>query len=231
MSESTVLLEKRARGEASKKNQVYEILKNRIIQNDLKPQQYLNELEICEQLGISKTPVREALQHLERDRLVVIVPSKGCFVTNISLDLIREVFEIREVLECAAARFAARMPVRTQFQELLEGHESFNAVDDAGVRNSLLSGYQIHQIIIDASGNSFLSGFYQAVLAHILRIRIYFLNRFESQRLHETCDEHRRVLRAIIEGNADEAEKAMREHLEHSLISIGHVMLGKRMES
>lgn len=231
MSTAAVAPAKRTNGDASKKTLVYDILKDRIVRNVLSPQQYLNETEICAELGISKTPVREALQHLERDKLVVIVPNKGCFVASIGLDLIREVFEVREVFECSAARFAAGLPSRERFAELLSGHESFKASDDAGVRASLITGYQIHQVIIDAAGNSFLSGFYQAVLAHILRIRVHFLGRFESRRLHETLDEHRMLLQAIIEGDADGAERSMREHLGRSLVSISQLMLGNRKEA
>jgi DNA-binding GntR family transcriptional regulator len=229
MGASTVMRKKRiTRKDVSKKLQVYEILKNRIVQGELKPQEYLNEQQLCEDLGISKTPVREALQHLERNRLVVIVPNKGCFVSNISLDLVREVFEIREIYECAAARFAANLANKTQFTAILENHESFRVTDEEGVRRSLLSGYQIHEIIVNSAGNSFLTEYYGNVLDHILRIRIYFLSSFDSKRLSETCEEHKRILQAIIDGDPDRSEKAMREHLEHSLISIDQLMLGKR---
>lgn len=217
-------------GEVSKKVQVYRVLKNRIVHNELKPQEYLNEQVICDELGVSKTPVREALQHLERDRFVVIVPNKGCFVSSIGLDLIREVFEIREILECAAARFAAGMPSRERFAELLESHESFRVVDTEGVRHSLLSGYQIHEIIVNSAGNSFLSEYYGSVLDHILRIRIYFLSRFDAKRLHETCEEHRRILKAIIDGDAARAEREMRDHLSHSLVSIDQLVLSNRKD-
>lgn len=231
MGISSALLDKHGpANNMSKKTQVYELLKNRIVHDELKPQQYLNELDLCEELGVSKTPVREALQHLERDRLVVIVPNKGCFVASISLDLIREIFEIREVFECAAARFAARMSSRKQFEELLDTHESFKAIGDAEIRQALVSGYQIHQIIVDASGNSFLSWYYNSILSQILRIRIHFLSRFESSRLHATSGEHRAILKAIIEGNEDEAEKAMRAHLVNSLVSIGHLILSNRKD-
>ena len=218
-------------GEVSKKAQVYNILKDRIIQNELAPQKYLNEQDICEELGVSKTPVREALQHLERDRLVVIVPNKGCFVSNISLDMVREVFEIREILECAAARLAAGVPSKSQFISMLENHESFKVVNDDSVRQSLLSGYQIHEVIVNSAGNSFLSEYYGSVLDHILRIRINALSRFNSSRLHATCDEHKAILRFIIDGDADGAEKAMRDHLKASLLSIDQLLLGNRKAS
>jgi DNA-binding GntR family transcriptional regulator len=216
------------RSDLSKKLQVYDILKRRIVQNELKPQEYLNEKVLCEELGVSKTPIREALQHLERDRLVVIVPSKGCFVSNISLDFIREVFEIRSIFECAAARMAAGMASKVPFQTILETHASFCVDDVAEVRQSLLSGYQIHEVIVNAAGNSFLSEYYRSILDHILRIRIYFISRFDSSRLHETCEEHKRILRAIIDGDADEAEKAMSDHLRRSLISIDQLLINTR---
>ncbi|PKL09277.1 MAG: hypothetical protein CVV51_04560 [Spirochaetae bacterium HGW-Spirochaetae-7] len=216
------------REEISKKLQVYKILKERIVQNELKPQEYLNEQVLCDELKVSKTPVREALQHLERDRHVVIVPNKGCFVSNISLDHIREVFEIREIFECAAARLAATMKDKTEFEEILANHDSFKVVDDQGVRKSLLSGYQIHERIVSAAGNSFLSEYYSSILDHIVRIRIYFISRFESKRLHETCEEHKEILKAIIKGKPDEAEMAVRNHLRRSLVSIDQLMVGNR---
>jgi len=172
----------------SKKFQVYEILKGRIVRNELKPQEYLNEQLLCQEFGVSKTPIREAIQRLEHDRLVIIVPNKGCFVSNISLDLIREVFEIREIFECSAARLAASVASKEQFVKILENHDSFKVVDDEGVRQALLSGYQIHEVIVNSINNSFLSDYYKAILDHILRIRIYSLSRFEPKRLHETCE-------------------------------------------
>ncbi|HSV55572.1 MAG TPA: GntR family transcriptional regulator [Magnetospirillaceae bacterium] len=214
--------------EVSKKVQVYRVLKRRIVQNELKPQEYLNEQMLCDELGVSKTPVREALQHLERDRFVMIVPNKGCFVSSISLDMIREVFEIREIFECSAARFAAAMPSRECFKELLDTHESFRVADDEGFRNALLSGYQIHEIIVNSAGNSFLSQYYSAILDHILRIRWTFMTRFGSERLHETCEEHKRILKAIIDGDVFRAEREMRDHLQNSLISIDQVSLSNR---
>jgi len=207
---------------------VYERLKARIVHNELKPQEYLNEQALCLEYGVSKTPVREALQMLARNRLVVIVPSKGCYVSNISVDLIREVFEVREIYECAAARIAAGLPSRNQFAEILEDHDSYKEVDDQEIRKSLLSGYQIHEHIVNAAGNSFLSEYYSTILDHILRIRIYFLGRFNSKRLSELTVEHKAILAAIVKGDPDAAERAMKEHLDKSLLSINQLVLANR---
>lgn len=216
---------------ANKKRKVYEILKDRIVSNELRPQEYLNELVICRDLGVSKTPVREALQQLEHNRLVVIVPSKGCFVANITIDRIREIFEIRAILECAAARLAAGLPNRKDFSSLRESHESFTIKDGEELRRSLLSGYQIHTYIVEAVGNSYLTDYYRTILDNIVQIRVYFISRFEMKRLHETVEEHKNILQAIVDGDADAAENAMREHLKRSLVNINQLMLGNRMDS
>ncbi len=214
--------------EINKKRRVYEILKNKIVQNELKPQEYLNEQSICKDLGVSKTPVREALQQLEHNRLIVVVPNKGCFVAPIGIDLIHEIFEVREILECAAARIAASFPSHVQFAEILENHDSFKIHDEVELRHSLLSGYQIHTAIVEASGNSFLTEYYRTTLAHIVRIRVFFIKRFELKRLYETVDEHKKILQAIVDGDPDAAEKAMREHLHLSLVNINQLTIRNR---
>ena len=219
-----------ARDGPNKKARIYEILRDRIVRGELKPQDYINEQALCRELGTSKTPVREALQLLARNRLVAIVPSKGCFVTSISVDLIREVFEIREIYECAAARIAAGFPTRGDFEEILKDHDSYKLGDDEQLRRSLLSGYQIHERIVNASGNSLLSEHYGTILDHILRIRIYFLNRFDAKRLSETGEEHKKILRAIMNGDAEEAETTMRDHLRRSHENIDYLLLSKRKE-
>lgn len=216
--------------ENNKKQRVYEILKNKIINNELKPQEYLNEQSICLDLGVSKTPVREALQRLEHDRLVTIVPNKGCFVSNISIDRIREVFEIRMILECASARLAASSDTRSQFKSILENHESFKIHSGEETRHYLLSGYQIHTHIVEATGNSYLTDLYQTILNHIVQIRVHFLSRFKENRLHQTVEEHKKILQAIVDGDADEAENTMKDHLKMGLITINQLMLGQRVD-
>jgi DNA-binding GntR family transcriptional regulator len=210
---------------------VYEVLKDRIVHNELKPQEFLNEQAICKHLGVSKTPVREALQQLEHNRLVVIIPNKGCYVAHISIDRIREIFEIRTILECAAARLTASLPDRAQLLATLKNHDSFNIKDGEQLRHRLLSGYQIHTQIVEAVGNSYLTDYYRTILDNIVQIRVYFMSRFEVKRLHETVEEHKKILQAIADGDVDSAENAMREHLRRSLININQLMLGNRMET
>lgn len=221
---ATKTMQEKSGSKASKKLQVYDVLRMRIVRNELKPQQYLSEQELSDDLGISKTPIREALQQLERDRLVVIIPNKGCFVSTISLDFIREVFEIREIYECAAARIAASLNDRSQFEAVFQNHESFQGDDVESARRAVLSGYQIHEIIVNSAKNGLLTEYYRHILDHIVRIRMNFMTNFDSKRVRETREEHRAILQAIIDGNPDEAEKAMREHMRRSLTTIDRLV-------
>ena len=215
---------------ANKKNRVYEILRDKIVNNVLKPQEFLNEQALSEDLGVSKTPIREALQRLEHSRLVVIIPNKGCYVANISIDRIREIFEIRSILECAGARLAASLPNREGFLAFSEPDDETDSKDGEELRRKLISGYQIHSNIIEAVGNSYLTDYYRTILDNIVQIRIYFLNRFGPKRLHATVAEHKRILQAIAAGDAGGAENAMREHLNNALKNINQLMLGSRGE-
>jgi DNA-binding GntR family transcriptional regulator len=211
---------------ANKKNRVYEILRDRIVNNVLKPQDFLNEQALSEDLGVSKTPIREALQRLEHSRLVVIIPNKGSYVANISVDRIREIFEIRNILECAAARRAATLANSGSFLALSEGDDGTDSKDGEELRRRLISGYQIHTNIIEAVGNSYLTDYYRTILDNIVQIRVYFLNRFGPRRLRETVEEHKRILQAIVAGDANGAENAMRDHLNSALKNINQLMLG-----
>ena len=84
----------------------YTELKRRILRNELKPNEYLEEKQLCEMLGISRTPLREALSQLEREQLVVIVPTKGTFVADMSVKTAKDIFQMRHILEPIALRMA-----------------------------------------------------------------------------------------------------------------------------
>ena len=91
----------------SKKAIVYETLKKRIISHSLHPGEPLNESVLSKELKISKTPIREAFQQLEKEGFIENVPGRGAFVSRISIQDIRELFEIREILECEVIRRVA----------------------------------------------------------------------------------------------------------------------------
>ncbi len=106
----------------SKKLLVYDVLKERIITQVMKPGEPINEGVLSQELEISKTPIREAIQQLEKEGFIENIPGKGNFVSYISIQGLRELFEIREMLECEAIKRAA---VKRDPQKLTEIRKAF----------------------------------------------------------------------------------------------------------
>ena len=202
---------------ANKKVKVYESLKQRIITGELRPGLPINEADFARDLSVSKTPVREALRQLERDGFVENVQGRGSAVSPIKPQDIREVLEIREILEVGAAKRAAWLrgnddlrAKREECRKLLEEESSQESVHEWG------SWEDLHLSIVKAVGNQTLVDMYLGLLDRIHRIRGYYGQRFTQRRLHEIIGEHAAMLDAIVEGDAERAEKAVQSHLRNA---------------
>ena len=195
---------------------VYEDLKKKIINNILKPMEILNERILAKEYNISKTPVREALQQLELNNFVGRIPNKGWFVSGIYLEHIKEVFEIREILECAAARISAVKRNKDSFIKLKNKFESSEIENEKSAKSMLLAGDKIHNLVIEETGNSRLVNIYKSELEHVIKIRMYFLDKFERERLIKANSEHLEILNAMIKGDPGRAEEVIRNHLRNA---------------
>ena len=203
----------------SKKMIVYENLKRRIITNALKPGDPLNEGILSKEFKISKTPVREALQQLEKKGLIENIPGKGAFVSRFSFQDIRELFEIREILECEVIkRVAARGDLN--LAEARSIRDKFTASETNGGRNGknyFSAGDQIHSFIFHAYGNRKLIREYQGLQEQIIRITLYFLTPNRQERAANSFKEHLEIIDSLIARDPQRAEKAIRIHLHNSL--------------
>jgi len=203
---------------ANKKVKVYESLRQRIISGELRPGLPINEAAFASELSVSKTPVREALRQLERDGFVENVPGRGSAISHIRPQDIREVLEIREILEVGAAKRAAWQHgtdalrrERDESRKLLAAEAtSQQSVHEWG------SWEDVHLGIVKAVGNQALVELYQGLLDRIQRIRSFYGQRFTQRRLHEILAEHTAMLDAIVEGDAERAEKAVQAHLRNA---------------
>jgi DNA-binding GntR family transcriptional regulator len=203
----------------SKKMIVYDNLKRRIITNALKPGDPLNEGIFSKELKISKTPVREALQQLEKKGLVENIPGKGAFVSRFSFQDIRELCEIRDILECEVIkRVASKGDLN-----LAEAHairDKFISSDTSGGRSGksyFNAGDQIHSFIFAAFGNRKLIREYQGLQEQIVRITLHFFGQNRQERAAESFKEHLEIIDALIARDPARAEKAVRIHIQNSL--------------
>jgi DNA-binding GntR family transcriptional regulator len=200
----------------SLKDQAYLAIKSAILSLALGPGEPLVESDLADQLGISKTPVRTALHELERDGLVTKVLYKGTYVAGITTRDIREVFQLRAVLEGLAARLAA--PAMgdgdlAEARELLRSMEAALQTGDRQLASAL--GAQFHQLVRQKADNERLLLIVRNLDDHTQRFRL--LSDRISGRLEKSLEQHRAVLEALELRDPELAEQRLRQHL-HSVL-------------
>jgi DNA-binding GntR family transcriptional regulator len=195
---------------------VYGALRNAIVSVQFEPGRQLSENELAEWLGVSRTPVREALVRLSDERLVEIVPQLGTFVSRISVGAVADAQFVREALECAAVRLAAERATR----------EDINALKAIVARQAQVAEFdrwyvlddELHAALFGISGHESAWTLAQRAEAHLNRVRRLSLP--QPRYLGEMVAEHRLVIRAIERGDADAAEEALRHHLRMVLSGL-----------
>lgn len=192
---------------------VFENLREAIINGQLRPGERLMEVQIAEELGVSRTPVREAIRKLELEGLVVMVPRKGAYVSNVSIKDISDVFQIRRALEGLAAELAAEKLTEEQLEELEQllarTAETVNKLD---VMTTVDIDTGFHQVIYEASRNEKLSSMLYHLREQIQRFRTQSLSR--PGRLQQALMEHKAIMEALKEGDGELARRLVEEHIE-----------------
>ncbi len=200
----------------SLKNIAYTIIKDAILTLKFKPGQALSNRDLAAQLQISETPIRDALQELEREGFVTRLPHKGTFVTEIDPRDIEETFQIRASLEELAVRLATPRLDEAALKEgenLLRDAEIALAQGDRERCSEL--GFQFHQLFIQRTGNRRLIAFLGNLDDHITRFRR--ISDLVIGRLEKSQGEHRQVFEMAQKGDVEGAAKAMYAHLQSVL--------------
>jgi DNA-binding GntR family transcriptional regulator len=206
-----IALSDRASG-GSARDQVYAALHDAIVCAELKPGRRLSENELAEWLGVSRTPVREALVRLRDERLVAIVPQLGTFVTLISEEAVADAAFVREALECAAIRLATERVDARDLEELqanLAAQDRAQATGDTDAFDAL--DKTLHRTFCELSGREIAWSLSRRAQGHLARVRRLSLP--EPGYLGEMVDEHRAVVAAVADHDPDRAEAALRHHL------------------
>lgn len=192
---------------------VFESLREAIIQGHLKPGERLMEIQLAEEMGVSRTPIREAVRKLELEGFVVMVPRKGAFVAGISVKDIIDVFEVRAALEGLAAGLAA---VRITNEELENLERSLWAYSEESSKRDITgivhTDTNFHELIYKASRNDRLFQIIIHLKEQIQRFRTTSLS--QPGRSKDAIDEHRKIVEAISDRNVDLAQSLAREHIE-----------------
>lgn len=199
-------------GEGVTRDRVYRTLREAITTASLVPGRRLSENELAGELGVSRTPIREALALLREERLVAIVPQLGTFVTRISPHAVADAAFVREALECSAVRLAARRiapDVLAGLEANLAAQEQAREAADVGAFDGLDD--DLHRVLCEASGHGIAWTLAHRANGQLDRVRRLSLR--EPGYLAEMVAEHADVLAAVATGDADGAEQALRHHL------------------
>lgn len=192
-------------------------MRRRIISGEIGVGVNLSELALAEDFGVSRTPVREALKRLQTEGLVEIRPRVGTFVTTPSRREITELFEMKELLEGAAARLLAQRG-RVPELDLLE--ENLDRADDAVARDDRARYAQLveefHDLLIRGSDNTKLEAHYRTLMNQLAYSRLVSTSLAQPGRPLQSDREHHRVLDLVIAKDGDSAERVMREHVRAS---------------
>jgi DNA-binding GntR family transcriptional regulator len=194
---------------------VYDKLRTAIIEGTLNPGERLMEVQLAEEMGISRTPVREAIRKLELDGFVVMVPRKGTYVSTLSLKDISDVFEIRASLEALAAGLAAERITPEEEKELKKiilDEVKFSKNED--VENSIKFDTDFHEVLYKASRNKKLVNIINNLREQIQRYRTASLT--YPGRLKIAHEEHKKIAEAICDNDVERAKELAKKHIEIS---------------
>lgn len=201
------------RGKADSQSEVaYRTLKEKIVTLELPPASLLNESELMAELELGRTPIREALQRLAFESLVVILPRRGTIVADLNMSDLQKVCEVRLELEACAVRLAAKRATPEQIAEMEALFENADEVIRSGNHHQLIHlDMQAHRLLAQAAHNEFLEETLERLYTHMLRL--WYVSLHKVSRLSEAIEEHRDIIAAVKTGDGERAAQIMRAHI------------------
>ncbi len=191
---------------------VYEELKREILVGEIAPGTRMMEIELADIMGVSRTPVREAIRKLEKEGLVTIEPRKGAYASDVSIKDMVDVLEVREDLEAMAAALAAQKATKEERQNLINATLAYKeAVESQKAEDITKCDEYFHQLIVNCSGNKTLIQLFSQVQELALRFRYLYYDDFS--RYKNMPMEHIEIEDAILSGDSQRARIAAGAHV------------------
>lgn len=205
----------------SRKSEIYNDLKRRIIEFQYKPGAILNELDLSEEFGVSRSPIRTVLQELERDKLIAIVPRYGAQVAPIDFRNVKDLFEVTKQLDTFATKLAVKNISPGQLKELKEiiaTLDGFKTIED--YQEAIILDERFHQIIFQAADNKWLVDTVKDLHIHTERLWHYCKDYFRDMSIFT------RTFKKIVEAMEAQDEAAAyghaSDHIDDFLTQIKH---------
>jgi DNA-binding GntR family transcriptional regulator len=194
------------------KEKVYLTLKEKILTQKLRAGDSLSEVDLAKELGVSRTPVREALLQLQKDMLLEILPNRGAHVTFITLQDLKDTFQLLQILEGTATRLAAE---QIDLEKLADLEKEFISLrrkgDTIDYEEEQRIGVRFHELILQSTGNGRMIDILQSIRKQIRTLCLNSIKR--PGRANEAIQEHLEVISALKNRDGSAAENAMVTHV------------------
>ncbi len=208
------------------RDMVFDVLMSAIMQGQLSPGERLLEVQLADEMGVSRTPVREAIRRLELEGFVVMVPRKGAYVAGLSINDVEEVYEIRTVLETLAVRLAAQRMQPADYAQLDDLSEKMRATwQEGNVDNWVSLDASFHELLYKFSRNKRLVAMMNNIMEQLSRYRIISLANVEVR--HNSLSEHQELIEALKRRDSEAAATAVAMHIENTKQSLINMLKAK----
>lgn len=198
---------------------VFKTLRQAILKGELEPGERLMEIQLAERLGVSRTPIREAIRKLELEGLVLMIPRKGAEVAKISENNLRDVLEVRRSLEELAIDLACQRMTEEELSELKKTEERFaKAIQTGEVMEIAQTDESYHEIIYNSTKNQKLVQILNNLREQMYRYRLEYIKDEDKRQI--LLVEHDHIIKAMSLRHVQEAKMAIREHIDNQEITI-----------
>ncbi len=197
---------------------VFNTLRKAILRGELAPGERLMEIQLAERLGVSRTPIREAIRKLELEGLVLMIPRKGAEVAKISEKNLRDVLEVRRSIEELAIELACQRMGEEDIRKLEEAQKAFaKAIASGDAMEIAESDEYYHSVIYEGTDNPRLVQLLSSLREQMYRYRLEYIKDADLQIL---LVEHEEILKAIRQRHVAEAKETMRAHIDNQAITV-----------
>ena len=206
---------------------VFNTLRQAILRGELKPGERLMEIALSQRLGVSRTPVREAIRMLEQEGLVIMIPRKGAQVAEISEKDLKDVLEVRLGLEELAVRIACQRITEEELEELEQAVKEFEEAmkeDNLGVLAA--ADVKVHEVIYGSTHNKRLVQIISNIREQMYRYRVEYLKREEAH--PQLIAEHAEIIEYISKGEKKAATDIMCKHIDNQVTTVIDVIRTKQ---
>ena len=202
---------------------VFNTLREAILKGDLKPGERLMELQLASKLGVSRTPIREAIRMLEQEGLAVTMPRKGAEVAKMTLKDMEDVLEIREALEELSVQVACDKITDEEIAELQKNMKNFeHSLKSGDLKKMAHADVEFHDVIYRATDNPKLINMLNNLRGQMYRYRVEYLK--NPQNHEQLLHEHEAIYKGIVEKDKDAVTEMIRKHISNQVAVVKHMI-------